>query len=207
MPAAVSARILSSQQVTGLVLSGGRGLRMDPLHGGTDKGLLMYAGRPLVDHVLQRLRPQVVALRISANRNLERYRAFGVPVVQDSLHAGAGPLAGVLAALAGCETAWLAVAPCDAPRLPVDLVTRLAHAALQRGTGVAVARCAGREHWTHLLVHQTQATSIDTFLTRGHRRVGDWCASQSPAFADFDEPHAFDNLNTPEDLARTEGLH
>src|SRR5581483_1360528 len=84
--------------VTGVVLAGGRGTRM----GGADKGLVELHGRPLAAHALDRLRPQVDALLISANRNHDRYAALGAPVIADASSTFDGPLAGMLAALSRC---------------------------------------------------------------------------------------------------------
>jgi molybdopterin-guanine dinucleotide biosynthesis protein A len=90
----------TGRQVTGLILAGGEGRRM----GGADKGLLSYQGRPLVAHVLARLAPQVAGVLISANRNLDEYRAFGHEVLPDATDVRVGPLAGLQAGLAACPT-------------------------------------------------------------------------------------------------------
>ena len=113
-------------QITGLILAGGQGRRL----GGVDKGLQLFAGQPLVQHALRRLAPQVGRVMISANRNLEAYRQMGVPVWPDppELQGYQGPLAGVLAGLQACDTAYLVTIPCDCPRFPSDLVQRLSAA-------------------------------------------------------------------------------
>jgi len=67
--------MIDRADITGIVLAGGRGRRM----GGVDKGLVDFAGRPLVAHVIERFAPQVGAIVINANQNVERYAAFGVP--------------------------------------------------------------------------------------------------------------------------------
>ena len=73
--------------ICGLVLAGGQGRRM----GGVDKGLQLLQGRPLMQHVIERLRPQVDRVLINANQNLERYAEFGCPVVPDRVGGFAGP--------------------------------------------------------------------------------------------------------------------
>src|ERR1700710_1310669 len=121
---------ISTNQITGLLLAGGRGMRM----GGVDKGLQMLHGEALAQHVIRRLAPQTGALLISANRNPERYAALGAPfgasVVADidTLPAFPGPLAGLLSGLRAARTGYLLSAPCDTPGLPVDLAARLADA-------------------------------------------------------------------------------
>src|SRR4051812_39252764 len=91
----------------GLLLAGGLGRRM----GGGDKCLVPLGGRTLLERVVERLRPQVSDLVLNANGEPERFAAFGLPVVADSVTGFAGPLAGVLAGLdwaAGRQVRWVA---------------------------------------------------------------------------------------------------
>ena len=133
--------MITPDNITGLVLAGGRGLRM----GGTDKGLQVLASKPLALHALERLRPQVGALLVNANRNTAAYATFGVPVCPDTVEGFAGPLAGFLAGLAQCRTPWLLTVPCDSPRFPTDLATRLAAAALSQDAEIAIALATDHE--------------------------------------------------------------
>ena len=116
--------MIAPEDITGLVLAGGRGSRM----GGVDKGLQNHHGVPLALHALLRLAPQVGLTMINANRNLAAYESMGVPVWPDALADFAGPLAGFLAGLEHCDTPYLVTVPCDSPRFPEDLVARLASA-------------------------------------------------------------------------------
>ena len=187
--------------VTGLILAGGQGRRMQ----GRDKGWLTLDGKPLVEHVLERLRPQVQAVAISANRNLDRYRALGVPVWPDTLPDRPGPLAGLLAALERIDTDWLLAVPVDCPVLPADLASRLLAAATSRQANAALASVAGRAEPAFCLVHRRCRSDLADYLARGERRLGAWLARQGAVAVDFtDQPDAFDNLNTPQDLSRFE---
>ena len=107
--------------VTGVILAGGRGRRM----GMVDKGLQLLKGKPMVEHVINRLRPQVSTLMINANRNTEAYATFGYPVYADDPMDFSGPLAGFLTGLRHCKTLYLVTAPCDAPFLSRHLVEDL----------------------------------------------------------------------------------
>ena len=71
---------MNRQDITGVVLAGGRATRWD----GRDKGLIEVWGRPMISHVLDALAPQVEQVIINANRNLDQYRAFGLAVVTDA---------------------------------------------------------------------------------------------------------------------------
>jgi molybdopterin-guanine dinucleotide biosynthesis protein A len=187
--------------ITGLVLAGGLGSRM----GGEDKGLMALAGRPMVDHVLEALRPQVGTLLISANRNRERYAAFGHPVIADAVDGYLGPLAGVLTALQRCTTEFLVTAPCDAPLIAPDLVARLYAACTQAGADVAVASDGKSRQPVFLLLRKTLSPSLGSFLAGGGRKAHAWLAEQRAAEADLgDRPDTFLNINDPAERERVE---
>lgn len=185
--------------ITGAILAGGQGRRM----GGVDKGLQDLQGRPMVQWVLERLAPQVDSVLINANQNLPRYAEFGCPVLPDRIPDFAGPLAGLHAALAQAATPLIATVPCDSPFLPADLVRRLHAALVADKAELAVARAGGRVHRAFCLARRELLPKLDAFLAAGDRKVGLWHASLKVVEVDFDdEADAFDNINTPEDLAQ-----
>ena len=126
---------IPTDQITGVVLAGGRGSRM----GGVDKGLQNHLGLPMALHALMRLQAQVGHAMINANRNLAAYESMGVPVWPDALPDHPGPLAGFLSALEHCETPYLVTVPCDTPHFPLDLVQRLADALHDADADFAIA--------------------------------------------------------------------
>ena len=168
--------------------------------GGVDKGLVELHGRPLVEYVLERLRPQTGAILINANRHHERYAAYGVPVIPDLEGGFAGPLAGIAAGLATARTDWVVVVPCDCPLLPSDLVARLWQARCTAEADVAVAQAAGRLQPVFALVPVTARAELERRLRAGERKVEAWLKAQRLAIADFsDEAEAFVNVNTEEE--------
>jgi molybdenum cofactor guanylyltransferase len=198
---------IARSDITGLVLAGGRGSRM----GGLDKGLQPYRGQPLVAHALQRLAPQVGALMINANRHLDAYAAFGVPVVPDALPDFAGPLAGFLAGLSNCATPWLLTVPCDTPAFPLDLVQRLASAVAQQGAAIAMPRTLedGREQVQPVFCLMRTALKDDLlrFVHDGGRKIDRWTGLNGVAIVPFDRPgdaQAFFNANTLAELQQLE---
>src|SRR5580692_11331783 len=152
--------VIPRTDMTGLVLAGGRGSRM----GGVDKGLQSYGGRPLAQHALMRLLPQVGPAMINANRNLDVYRSMGVPVWPDEVPDYPGPLAGMLAGLAHCETPLMATVPCDTPNFPLDLVARLASGLEQAGADIAVAYTRAGEDLFPQPVFCLMKTSLEEAL-------------------------------------------
>ncbi|MDD3448898.1 MAG: molybdenum cofactor guanylyltransferase [Gammaproteobacteria bacterium] len=190
--------------ITGIILAGGRGTRM----GGRDKGLVALAGRPLAAHVVDRLRPQVDTIVISANRNRERYAGLGYPVAADAAPDFPGPLAGIASAGAVARTPWLLVTPCDTPRLPADLAQRLLEACAAGHRPLAVAHDGARLQPLFLLLRRELLADLAAFLAGGGRAVYRWLDSQQPARADFSDcPAAFGNLNAPGDDDRLAAHH
>lgn len=214
--------MIAPQDITGLVLAGGRGSRM----GGVDKGLQPFHGLPLAQHTLQRLAPQVGPLLLNANRNLDTYRAWGVEVVTDSAPGTApefaGPLAGFLAGLAQCRTPWLLAVACDTPLFPTDLAARMAAAADALPAPLAVAFAPDapsgkdtpgsadplRAQPAFCLIHTSVLESLQRFVREGGRKIDRWTALHPLAVARFDQPgdhpHAFANANTLEQLLALE---
>jgi len=183
--------------VTGLILAGGKGRRM----GGVDKGLQSFRGKRLVDHVYQRLAPQVGGVIINANQNQDEYRTFGVRVVSDAVGGFAGPLAGFHAGLSVSKRPFLAAVPCDSPFLPTDLVERLYNRLDETGAELAVAKTGDQPHPVFSLMRRKVLDHLGDFLKGGGRKVDAWYATLSVVEVAFDdEAEAFSNINTPEEL-------
>jgi molybdopterin-guanine dinucleotide biosynthesis protein A len=193
-------------ECTGLILAGGRGTRM----GGVDKGLQPLGGQAMVQHALQRLRPQVQHLLVNANQNLAAYRAFGVPVVPDAMPDFAGPLAGLQTGLMHSTTPYLVTVPCDSPLLPTDLVQRLALALEAQDAELAVAETGSgptrQLHPVFCLAKVVLLPSLTQYLQTGGRKMETWQATLRVATVHFDNEAAFSNINTLEELRQIEGF-
>jgi molybdopterin-guanine dinucleotide biosynthesis protein A len=193
---------MDREQITGVVLAGGLGRRM----GGVNKGLEELRGRPLAAWVIDRLAPQVGTLLINANQNGERYAEFGYPVVADAIPDFAGPLAGLHAALSAAQTPYVATAPCDSPFLPVDLVFRLFSALTAENAQIAVARTGDQPHPVFCLCKREVLPHLTDYLAAGERKFARWYATLVSVEVAFDDqPEAFENINTREELARFSG--
>jgi molybdopterin-guanine dinucleotide biosynthesis protein A len=200
--------------IIGVVLCGGRSSRL----GGGDKPLLRLDGRTMLRLVLDRLRPQVDALAISANGDPARFADYALPMLPDTVPGFAGPLAGVLAAIRwaahrpGCESV-LTVAG-DTPFFPADLARRLAAATSQTPDRIAVATSGGRRHPVFALWPIALADDLERFLTQeGSGRVNTFIDRHGgidvafPLVVGADgELDPFFNVNTPDDLAEARRL-
>lgn len=195
---AVTAAVAMHGDVTGIVLAGGQGRRM----GSVDKGLVELAGKPMVAHVLARLAPQVGDVLINANQNLDRYGAFGLPVVPDAVGGYAGPLAGLHAGMTRATRKYVVTVPCDSPFLPADLVARLRAALLSHDAELAVAKTFDQPHPVFCLVRRDVLPHLAAFLASSGRKIDAWYATLHVVEVPFDdEADAFRNINTADELA------
>jgi molybdenum cofactor guanylyltransferase len=180
--------------ITGIILAGGRGRRM----GGIDKGLVEFAGRPLIEHVIEVLSPQVGSLMINANRNQDAYAAYGYPVITDKLGDYQGPLAGFSSAMQAASTDYIVTVPCDGPLLSSELVERLTQALQDNDAEIAVAHDGERLQPVYALLPTRLLNNLQEFLDSGDRKIDRWYAWHSMALADCsDIPGMFRNINTP----------
>ena len=188
---------MNRQDITGVVLAGGRATRWD----GRDKGLIRVSGRPMISHVLEALAPQVGQVIINANRNLDEYRAFGLPVVTDASRDFLGPLAGIASGLAAARTEWVAITPCDSPLLAADCVGRLVSACEDDArTDIAVAHDGERIQPVFALIRRGLLEDLDAYLESGGRKIDLWYGQQRMQLVDFsDNPDNFLNINRRED--------
>lgn len=187
--------------LTVLILAGGQGVRM----GGTDKGLIQCAGRPLIEHTLEIIAPLTESILISANRNMERYAAYGYPVLNDHCADYPGPLAGIERGLEACTTDYLWILPCDAPAFTGDLLDRLMQAFDDVGIPAAVPDDGEYLHATFALLRTDVIDSLRSFLSSGQRKVQTWLTALPAARVDCsDHPEWFTNINTQDDLGRCE---
>jgi len=194
----------SMPRICGLVLAGGQGRRM----GGVDKGLELLQGRPLVQWVLERLSPQVSEVLISANQNLDRYRAFGPRVLPDEIGGFAGPLAGLERGMSSAAEELIATAPCDSPFLPTDLVARLYQHLSTADADLAVARTGDQVHPVFCLCRRSLHPHLRAYLTAGGRKIDAWYADLSIVEVAFDdEAAAFSNINTRSELEAHDHPH
>ncbi|HKO89474.1 MAG TPA: molybdenum cofactor guanylyltransferase MobA [Burkholderiales bacterium] len=184
-------------ETTGLILAGGKGSRM----GSVDKGLEPLRGKPMVQWVLERLRPQVADVIINANQNQGHYAYYGHTVVSDEIGGFAGPLAGLHAGLKNALRPYMVTVPCDSPFLPTDLVERL-HAGLAGAHAeLAVAKTGTQAHPVFALVRTSVLPHLERFLQGGGRKIDAWYASLKIVEVPFEEEAAFSNINTREELS------
>lgn len=188
-------------QVTGLILAGGRSSRME----GNDKGLLKLLERPMIEHVIERLKPQVDTVLISANRHIEQYQQYGYKVLIDKYDDFRGPLAGMSRGLEASNSDYLLTVPCDGPLLPVDLAQRMLKSIQQQQADAALVYDGKYKQPTYNLIHHRLQDDINHSLQCNEHKLGKWLMDHGALKVDFSEQKvAFINVNTPDDLHKLE---
>lgn len=208
---------MSSPLPFGLILAGGYGRRMSAslqpgmAHGDAPAGtplkpLVPLGDKPLIGHVIERVRPQVSQLAINANAPASAFETFGLPIIADTLPGRPGPLAGVLAGLD-----WLArhapdtpllTVPADTPFLPRDLAERLMMSQKQSGR-VTCAASGGQNHHVIALWPPGARGPLHAALEAGNRKVGAILEALQVVSEnwDGDAGDPFFNINNADDLA------
>jgi len=189
-------KIAATNDVTAVILAGGRARRM----GGVDKGLAEFSGRPMVEWVMEGLQGQVAEVIVNANRSRREYEALGMRVVADEFENFQGPLAGMASAMNVVTTPWMLTVPCDSPFVPEDLVARFCAAVTGDAPVVLTAHDGKRLQPVFNLMHVSLRTSVEAFLESGERKIDRWFATVNHATVDFsDAPDTFVNINTIQD--------
>ena len=193
--------MIAPENITGLILAGGRAQRM----GGIDKGLIPFLGQPLIASAISRLQNQVGSILINANRNITQYATYGYPVILDETPDFSGPLAGFSAGLQACKTPYLLTSPCDSPMLPLDLGVKLAEQ-MTRGD-FELVYASSKENdgkvWTQpvfCLMRADLLKSLQNFLAKGDLKIDRWFKELHSSTVVFENANAFANVNTPEEL-------
>lgn len=188
-------------KVTAVILAGGLARRMN----NQDKGLVPFHGRPMVGYAIEAVRPLADSVIINANRNVETYRQFGLPVVSDQIGHFEGPLAGILSAMMSSDTELLLVLPCDSPLVTTEHLRKLLNAGLDENTDVAVAFDGERLHPVFLAIKTGLQSSLNDYLAGGERKIDRWLMQHRMVRVDFsDEPEVFVNVNTLAELSALE---
>jgi molybdopterin-guanine dinucleotide biosynthesis protein A len=175
--------------------------------GGGPKALLELDGKPMLQHVIDRLTPQVEGLLLSVETPLEEFEAFGFPQVPDPEPGSRGPLGGLAAVLRYVHEGqgrWLLLAPCDAPFLPADLARNLFEQAESESTKIAVASYMSNLQPTFSLWHRDVLDDLEWAVNRdrmaGFRQflrgrrysVLEWPVSAVSPFYNINDPSALE---------------
>lgn len=191
----------------GVILAGGRSSRF-----GGSKALAELGGKPLIGHVIERLRPQVDLVALSVEKASPDLDFLGLEQIEDLEVGVQGPLPALRAAMRWLATKqageWLLLAPCDTPFIPVDLVQRLLDRALETGSPGCVPRYQGELQPATSLWHVSARPQLRRAVVAGLRgfrqflhlhpvAVLDWPADDP---AEDEYPGPFFNVNTHDDL-------
>lgn len=187
------------------IQAGGQSRRMK-----RDKGLVLLAGRPLIEHVIERVRLLGDEILITTN-SPEAYTYLNLPMASDEV-SGAGALAGLHTALKAAHGDKVLVMACDMPFVNLPLLQYL----LEHSAEVdIVVPC-----WQNVLqtlhavyARQTCLPAIEDVLAQNLKRVISFYPQvrvleiTESEIIQFDpQGLSFYNVNTPEELEEAEQM-
>lgn len=185
--------------IAGLIYAGGESTRF-----GGNKAEASLCGRRLIDHVAERLGPQVTTLAVAGPIRVTNAKTLG-----DGVHVGKGPLAGLLSGLKWASdlpgVKWLITTPCDVPLLPKNMVSSLSKSLTDTPTVLNVdgrwqAGCALWPTSAGRLIEDTLIKGEDLSLHRALRSLNVEAIETSQEALDG----SFLNINTQDELLRLE---
>ena len=199
--------MIQDKSIAGVILAGGRSTRM----GGVAKAHEPLGGKPLIQHVIDRLRPQLGPLVLSVERKSEEFAAYGLPQIEDPRPGSCGPLGGLLAAMrdldAGCD--WLLLVPCDAPFLPRILAERLKKQAVKSDSDGCAVRYQGELQPTFSIWNRSLLPVLESaVMGQGMGGFKQLLKIRPIGVLDWESTDIspFYNINNPESLAEAEGI-
>lgn len=189
--------VIDRSNISAIILAGGQGSRF----GHRDKGLINWQGKSLIEHVIEKISPQVNDIVISCNRNLPSYQQLGYPCVIDEMSDFQGPLAGIASCLPHINTKYCLICPCDSPILPSLLVTRLGESLTNQQADLSYVFDGDREHYLSCLMKTSLYEGLIDYLSGEDRRVRRWHQGIKAVSCDFsDLKGQFLNINSPEQV-------
>ncbi len=187
-----------NHSVTVVILAGGQSKRMQV----QNKATVLFEGKPLITHVIDRMKTQAKYTVINTHRNQKDFEIFHLPLIDDILDIQEGPLLGILTSLQAIKTDWIQFVPCDTPNLPSDLITILMKEVEAEKTLVAVPETSDGLQSTCLLCHSSTLSNLQIFFNQGGRKIEDWIRQLSFSIVQFNDKSQFLNVNTQEELKK-----
>ena len=182
--------------ITVCILAGGKGSRL----GGIDKGLFLLSGRPLIEYCIERIRKQVSHITINANRNLEKYQAYGFDIITDLSSDSIGPLGGIQVALEKINSDFICFVPCDCPSISHSLIEDLYKPYVNHDYDLSIALVEGKFQPTFFMAKKSLKNSLGKFIDHGGRKIMHWVKQTNFTTVEFTNPKNFINLNSKNDI-------
>jgi len=187
-----------NHSVTVVILAGGQSKRMQV----QNKATVLFEGKPLITHVIDRMKTQAKHTVINTHRNQKDFEIFHLPLIDDILDIQEGPLLGILTSLQAIKTDWIQFVPCDTPNLPSDLIAILMKEVEAEKTLVAVPETSDGFQSTCLLCHSSTLNNLQIFFNQGGRKIEDWIRQLAFSIVQFNDKSQFLNVNTQEELKK-----
>lgn len=186
------------EKIAVVILAGGQSKRMQV----KNKATILFKGKPLIAHVIDRMKFQAEHIFINTHQNQNDFEAFNLPLIDDTFTVQEGPLLGILTSLETIKTDWIQFVPCDTPNLPANLIANLLKEIKVQKTLAAVPETIDGLQAACLLCHISTLKNLQDFFNIGGRKIEDWIKQLSFSIVKFDDQSQFININTKEELVK-----
>jgi molybdopterin-guanine dinucleotide biosynthesis protein A len=184
------------ENVTGIILAGGKSRRM-----GSDKGLMIINGKPMVQYIIDELESLDIPVIIVSNN--PQYEIFGFPVFEDSIK-NKGPMAGIYTGLLHSNTEKNVVLSCDVPKISAKLIKQLVSRA--NNSEVSILKHGDTLHPLIGIYRRSALVDLKNHLDNDRLKMKQFCIDRGCCLLEMsDDNTEFDaegilNINTKEQL-------
>ena len=184
------------ENVTGIILAGGKSSRM-----GSDKGLMIVNGKPMVEYIIEELQSLDIPVIIVSNN--PEYEKFGIPVFTDSIK-NKGPMAGIYTGLLHSSTESNVVLSCDIPKVSAKLIKKLVNNANQ--SDISILKHGNTLHPLIGIYKRSTLRGLKRKLDSDQLKMKLFCIDMGCSFLEINDdnnefdPGIFFNVNTREQL-------
>lgn len=182
-------------QITGIILAGGKSLRM-----GTDKAFLKLNEKTLLERTIELVQPICNSIIISSNN--PEHEKFGYKIIPDEIK-NCGPLSGIYASLKKSETDWNFVISVDSAFVEADYIQYII-SEIDDFDAVVPIHKNGKEPLI-ALYNKSSIVEIEKMLKSGNFKMHNLLTTINTKIVESQKwvekyPQLFRNLNRPEDL-------
>jgi molybdopterin-guanine dinucleotide biosynthesis protein A len=191
-----------------VVQAGGKSSRM-----GENKALISLSGQPLIQRVIERVKPIAQELFVVTN-NISDFSFLGVNTVNDTIP-GKGALGGLYTAMDISNNDYVAVVACDLPFVNRDILLKGLDLLIQSGADVAIPK-TGKDFYEPLHAiyrRNTCKNAVYQAIMQNQWRVISWLSHVNVIEMELTlcrelDPSglAFFNLNTMEDFLEADKI-
>lgn len=178
------------RNITGIVIAGGKSSRM-----GTNKALIKYNGKMLIEHTISIIQPLVTKIIISSNVSIlkSKYQNIADTII------GIGPIGGLYSSMLESDTELNLIIPCDVPHVKTELYQQLIENS--HNVDAVIPRLPnGKLEPLVASYNKSILPIIEHSINNGDYKLINLLSRLNVKYIDVVDEEQFKNINTPNDI-------